>query len=136
MFLNILRISASNVLKMFLNTIVSIGSAVVIFIRTNQPEVQTNRKYKPTGSTNQPEVQTNRKHKPTGSTNQPEAQTNREHRCALLNYPLPWPIRKKYYTKSKRFKTNLHMHNTKGDVALTNINRESYPNFINAPRLS
>ena len=26
-------------------------------IRTNQPEVQTNRKYKPTGSTNQPEAQ-------------------------------------------------------------------------------
>ena len=41
MFLNILRISASNVLKMFLNTIVSIGRAVVIF-----------HSIKPTGSTN------------------------------------------------------------------------------------
>ena len=36
MFLNILRISASNVLKMFLNIIVSIGCAVV----TNRPEAQ------------------------------------------------------------------------------------------------
>ena len=63
MFLNILRISASNVLKMFLNKIVSIGFAVVIF-----------NSYKSTGSTNQPEVQTNRKYKPTGSTNQPRAQ--------------------------------------------------------------
>ena len=41
MFLNILRISASNVPKMFLNTIVSIGCAVVIF-----------HSIKPTGSTN------------------------------------------------------------------------------------
>ena len=40
MFLNILRISASNVLKMFINIIVSIGCAVVISIRTNQPEAQ------------------------------------------------------------------------------------------------
>ena len=36
MFLNILRISASNVLKMFLNIIVSIGCTVVFSsIRTN-----------------------------------------------------------------------------------------------------
>ena len=48
----------SKVLKMFLNIIVSIGSAVVIF-----------NSHKPTGSTNQPEVQTNRKYKPTGSKN-------------------------------------------------------------------
>ena len=27
------------------------------FIRVNQPEAQTNRKHKPTGSTNQPEAQ-------------------------------------------------------------------------------
>ena len=40
------------------------------------PFAQTNRKYKPTGSTNQPEAQTNRKYKPTGSSNQPEVQTN------------------------------------------------------------
>ena len=39
MFLNILRISASNVLTLFLNAIVSIGCAVVISsIRTNQTE--------------------------------------------------------------------------------------------------
>ena len=31
MFLNVLRILASNVLEMFLNIIVSIGSAVAIF---------------------------------------------------------------------------------------------------------
>ena len=40
MFINILRISASNVVKMFLDIIVSIGHAVVIF-----------HLYKPTGST-------------------------------------------------------------------------------------
>ena len=40
MFLNILRISAVKVLKMFLNIIVSIGCAVVISIGTNQPETQ------------------------------------------------------------------------------------------------
>ena len=40
MFLNILRISASNVLKTFLNIIVSIGRAAVIF-----------HSYKPTGRT-------------------------------------------------------------------------------------
>ena len=42
----VLRILALNNLKIFLNTIVSIGCVVVISIRTNQPEVQTNRKYK------------------------------------------------------------------------------------------
>ena len=57
-YFNILRISTSNILKMFLNIIFSVGRAVVIFCS-----------YKPTGSTNQPEVQTNRKYKPTGSTN-------------------------------------------------------------------
>ena len=41
MFLNILRISASNVLKTFLNVIVSVGCAVVIF-----------NLHKPTGSIN------------------------------------------------------------------------------------
>ena len=41
MFLNILRISVSNVLKMFLNIIVSIGCAVVIF-----HSLKTNRKHK------------------------------------------------------------------------------------------
>ena len=40
MLLNILRISASNVLKKFFNMIVSIGCAVVIIIPTNQPEEQ------------------------------------------------------------------------------------------------
>ena len=40
MLLNILSISASNVLKMFLNILVTIGCAVVISIRTNQPEAQ------------------------------------------------------------------------------------------------
>ena len=63
MFLNISRLSASNVLILII--IAGIGSAVVIF-----------HSHKPTGSTNQPEVQTNRKYKPTGSTNQPEVQTN------------------------------------------------------------
>ena len=46
MFLNILRISVSNALKMFLNIIVSIGCAVVFF-----------HSCKPTGTTNQPEAQ-------------------------------------------------------------------------------
>ena len=41
MVLNILRISASNVLKTFLNTIVGIGCTVVMF-----------HSYKPTGSIN------------------------------------------------------------------------------------
>ena len=40
MFLTILTIAALNVLKMFLNIIVCIGCAVVISIRTNQPEAQ------------------------------------------------------------------------------------------------
>ena len=47
MFLYILRVSVSNVLKTFLNIIVTIGCAVVIFYWC-----------KPTGSTNQPEAQT------------------------------------------------------------------------------
>ena len=42
MFLNISRISASNVLEMFVNLIVSIGCAVVVFF----PFVQANRKHK------------------------------------------------------------------------------------------
>ena len=42
MFLNILRISASNVLKTFLNIIVSIGFAVVIF---NSYKTNRNHKY-------------------------------------------------------------------------------------------
>ena len=44
--LNYLWILVSNVFKMFLNIFVSTGCTVVIFIRTNQPEVQTNRKHK------------------------------------------------------------------------------------------
>ena len=47
MFLNILRISASNVLKMFLNIIVSTGHAVVIlipFVQTWYPEVVATKK--------------------------------------------------------------------------------------------
>ena len=38
MFLNILRITASNVLKMFLNIIVGVGCTFVIFHSLNQPE--------------------------------------------------------------------------------------------------
>ena len=38
MLLTILRISASNVLKMFLIIIVGIGVQVLFFVRTNQPE--------------------------------------------------------------------------------------------------
>ena len=45
MFLTILRISASNVLKMFLSVVVSFGSAVVIF-----QFVQTNQKHKLTAT--------------------------------------------------------------------------------------
>ena len=60
---------APNVFKTSSTIEVSIGCAVVIF-----------HSHKPTGSTNQPEVQTNRKYKPTGSTNQPEVQTNRKHK--------------------------------------------------------
>ena len=41
MFLNILRISASNGLRMFSNIIVSIGVQLLFFVRTNQPEAQT-----------------------------------------------------------------------------------------------
>ena len=59
MFLNILRTSASTVFKMFLNIIVSIGCAFVIF-----------HSYK-------------------------YVQINRKHKYALLNWPLPWPARKK-----------------------------------------
>ena len=40
MLLNPLRILASDVLKVFFNVIVSIGSAVVISVRTNQPETR------------------------------------------------------------------------------------------------
>ena len=43
MFLNISRISASNVLEMFVNLIVSIGCAVVVVFF---PFVQANRKHK------------------------------------------------------------------------------------------
>ena len=51
MFSNILKISASNVLKTFFKNIsVRIGCTFVVF-----------QSHKPTGSTNQPEVQTNRK---------------------------------------------------------------------------
>ena len=46
MFLNILRISASNVLKMFLNIMLVLVVHLLISIRTNLREVQTNRKYK------------------------------------------------------------------------------------------
>ena len=46
MLLNVLRISASNVLKTFLYIVDSIGCTYVIF-----------HSHKPTGSTNQPEVQ-------------------------------------------------------------------------------
>ena len=54
MFIYILRVSVSNVLKTFLNIIVGIYYRVCscYFLL-----VQTNRKYKPTGSTNQPEAQ-------------------------------------------------------------------------------
>ena len=47
MFLNILRISASNVLKMFLNIVVSTGQTVVIlipFVQTWYPDVTLPRK--------------------------------------------------------------------------------------------
>ena len=47
MFLNILRISASNVLKTFFNVIVSIERTFINF-----------HSHKPSGSTNQPEAQT------------------------------------------------------------------------------
>ena len=40
MFINILKISASNVLKMLFKHNCWFGRAVVIFIRTNQPEAQ------------------------------------------------------------------------------------------------
>ena len=40
MFLNILWVSTSNVLKMFSNIVVIIGCTFVIFYRTTQPEAQ------------------------------------------------------------------------------------------------
>ena len=44
------------------------------------------------------------------------------------NYPLPCLARKKININNnifkKIFKTNVYMHNTKGDVALVNISRE------------
>ena len=46
MFLNILRISASNVFETFLNMVVIVECTVVVFYS-----------HKPTGSTNQPEAQ-------------------------------------------------------------------------------
>ena len=104
MFLNILRIS-----------VVTIGTAVVIF-----------HSYKPTGSTNQPEVQTSRKYKPAGSTNQPEVQTSRKYKpfgikhntlCRVSRYT-GRARSSRIYSNEKRFKTNLYMHNTNGNVAL------------------
>ena len=57
---------------------------------TNQPEVQTNRKYNPTGSINTlyrlnlgVPLLFSIQYKPTGSTNQPEVQSNRKHKYAL-----------------------------------------------------
>ena len=98
---------------MFLNTIVSIGCTIVIF-----------HSHKPTESTNQPEVQTNRKYKPTGGTNQPEVQTNRKHKNAALisRYPEPsrWKQHNKWFLKKTK-KTKSNMHNTVGDVALTKL---------------
>ena len=117
MFLNISRLSASNILILII--IAGIGSAVVIFHShkptgsTNQPEVQTNSierlmfglrlnvlKYFEAfsfkcSSINHncwywvcscyfPFAQTNRKYKPTGSTNQPEAQTNRKYKASRV----------------------------------------------------
>ena len=77
MFLNILRISASNVLKMFLNIIVSIGCYF--------PFVQTSRKYK---------------------------------YDQFIELVATLVCKKKnIIINKKRFKTNLYVHNTKGDVA-------------------
>ena len=52
-----------------------LGVQLLFSVRTNQREVQTNRKYKPTGSTNQPEVQTIRKHNYMHSTSAGEKST-------------------------------------------------------------
>ena len=51
--------------------------------------------------------------KPTGSTN--------------TLWPQSWPrsARKKYNNKEKRFKIKLNIYTTVGDVALTNISRET-----------
>ena len=81
MFLNISRISASNVLRKFLNITVNIGCTFVVFYS----------------------------HKPTGSIN-----------LAAI----PCSATKKYIISRKYLKTNLHMYNTIGDVALTNIGRK------------
>ena len=63
------------------------------------PFAQTNRKYKPTGSSNQPEVQTNRKYKPTGSTN-------------MLYWISCYPdLQESNVITIKYFKTKLYMHN-------------------------
>ena len=51
-------------------------------------------------------------------TNQPEAQ---------LRF-IDVSARKKYNNKEKRFKTNLYMHNTNGDVTLPNIYALFYKN--------
>ena len=52
-------------------------------------------------------------------TNQPEAYIR------AINQTLPWSARKQYNYIKKDLKTNLDIHNTKGDVALTNILRET-----------
>ena len=65
-------------------------------------------------------------------------QTNRKHKYTTLNWPLPSArqARKKYIDNKIQFKTKLFMYNTKDDVALTNISREtSYiHDFVKYPK--
>ena len=91
MFLSILRISASNVLKMVLNIVASIAFTVVIF-----------HSIKPTGSTNTLyciEL---------AALSWPRQQARKKYFTYNNN------------DKKNQFKTNLYMHNTLGDVALAN----------------
>ena len=53
-----------------------------------------------------------------------------------INQLLLWPTRRKI-VNIKNYKTNSYIHNTKGDVALTNISRETnyFHDFVQNTKL-
>ena len=54
----------------------------------------------------------------------------------FINQLLLWPTRRNI-VNIKNFKTNSYIHNTKGDVALTNISRETnyFHDFVQYAKL-